>query len=321
MIEFVCPVTRQPLRQVHDGGEFLESPDGRRYPIVDGIPELLAAESRQLAEAGHDQQYYRAKAREYDLGMDVLFRTFHADETAVRAQMIALLDLKAGARVLETGCGTGRDTAPLLSRAGFVYATDLAREMLEVGRVRLADTGVDQSRVSLFVSDAMALPFPDRFFDAAYHFGGINLFPSVERGIAEMARVVKPGGKVVFGDEALGPWLADSEFGKILVNTNPLYRHRIPLERLPVSARDVACRWILNGAFYVVDFVVGEGEPALDIDVEFPGWRGGSHRTRYYGRLDGVTPELRQQVVDAAAREGISVHTWLERSLARALKP
>ena len=315
MIEFVCPVTRQPLRPVHDGGEFLESADGRRYPVIDGVPELLAPESRQRAEAGRDQQYYRAKAREYDLGMDVLFQTFRADETAVRDRMIALLDLKAGARVLETGCGTGRDTAPLLNRAGFVYATDLAREMLEVGRVRLEDAGVDQSRVSLFVSDAMALPFPDRFFDAAYHFGGINLFPSVERGIAEMARVVKPGGKVVFGDEGLGPWLADSEFGKILVNTNPLYRHRIPLERLPVSARDVACRWILNGAFYVVDFVVGEGEPALDLDVEFPGWRGGSHRTRYYGRLDGVAPELRQQVLDAAAREGISVHAWLERLL------
>ena len=134
-----------------------------------------------------------------------------------------------------------------------------------------------------------------------------------------MARVVKPGGKVVFGDEGLGPWLADSEFGKILVNTNPLYRHDVPAPLLPVSARDVVCRWILNGAFYVVDFVVGEGEPALDIDVEFPGWRGGSHRTRYYGSLDGVAPALRQRVVDAAAREGLSIHAWLERSLERAL--
>ena len=49
MSEFVCPVTRQPLCLVHAAGEFLEAPDGRRYPIVDEIPELLAPESRQLA--------------------------------------------------------------------------------------------------------------------------------------------------------------------------------------------------------------------------------------------------------------------------------
>lgn len=54
-------------------------------------------------------------------------------------------------------------------------------------------------------------------------------------------------------------------------------------------------------------------------EFEFPGWRGGSHRTRYYGKLDGVAPELRQQVVDIAAGEGISVHAWLEKTLRRAL--
>jgi ubiquinone/menaquinone biosynthesis C-methylase UbiE len=263
---------------------------------------------------------YRTIAREYDHRMDVLFRTFLADESAVREQLIALLNLSAGARVLETGCGTGRDTVHLASRAGIVYATDLAREMIDVARQRLPDAGVDLRKVRLFVSDAERLPFPDRFFDAAYHFGGINLFPSIERGIAEMARVVKPGGRVVFGDEGLGPWLLTTEFGKILTNTNPLYQHQAPIALLPACARDVACRWILNGAFFVVDFSVGEGEPALDLDVEFPGWRGGSHRTRYFGKLDGVAPELRQRIVERAAREGVSITAWLERTLKHALE-
>lgn len=319
MTEFVCPVTRQPLLLVHDGGEFLESPDGRRYPVIDGIPELIAAESRRRAETRHDQQYYRTQAREYDRGMDVLFRTFSADESALREQMIGLLNLTDGTRVLETGCGTGRDTAHLAGRAGVVYATDLSREMIDVGRQRLQDARVDASRVRMVVADAVGLPFPDRFFDAAYHFGGINLFPDVERGIAEMARVVKPGGRVVFGDEGLAPWLVDSEFGRILKNSNPLYRHRAPIECLPIVARDAACRWIMGGAFYLIDFTVGEGEPPLDIDVEFPGWRGGSHRTRYFGRLDGVDPNLRQRIVESAAREGVSLTDWLERELKRAL--
>jgi SAM-dependent methyltransferase len=320
MIEFVCPVTRQPLSVAGRAGERLETADGRhQYPIVDGIPELLAPESRRRAETGHDQAYYRARAREYDVGMAVLFRTFHADEAAVREQLIAPLHLTPLTRVLETGCGTGRDTAYLAARAGVVYATDLAREMIDVGRVRLADAGVDMGRVRLFVSDATALPFPDAFFDAAYHFGGLNLFPDVPRGIAEMARVVKPGGRVVFGDEGLGPWLEDTEFGRILVNSNPLYRHRAPIALLPFSARDVGCRWILNGAFYAIDFTVGEGEPPLDLDVPFPGWRGGSHRTRYYGKLDGVAPDLRRQAIERAAAEGLPLTEWLERALRRAL--
>jgi len=264
--------------------------------------------------------YAGERAREYDRGMEVLFRTFATDEPTVREQLTGLLALRPGARVLETGCGTGRDTVHLAAKAGEVYATDLSADMIRVGRSRLADAGIAAGRVHLFVSDATRLPLAGAYFDAAYHFGGLNLFPDIKRGIAEMARVVKPGGKVVFGDEGLAPWLAESEFGQILVNSNPLYRFRPPIDLLPVSARDVACRWIMNGAFYVVDFTVGEGEPFLDLDLPFPGWRGGSHRTRYYGKLDGVAPEIRQQVIDAAAGAGMSITAWLEHTLRDALK-
>lgn len=264
--------------------------------------------------------YAGERAREYDRGMEVLFQTFATDELTVREQLTSLLGLRPGARVLETGCGTGRDTVHLAAKAGTVYATDLSADMIRVGRSRLAEAGIGTDRVHLFVSDATRLPFAGAYFDAAYHFGGLNLFPDIRLGIAEMARVVKPGGKVVFGDEGLAPWLADSEFGKVLVNSNPLYRFQPPIALLPVSARDVACRWLMNGAFYVVDFTVGEGEPFLDLDLPFPGWRGGSHRTRYYGKLDGVAPEVRQQVVDAAARAGMSLTAWLETTLRDALK-
>lgn len=266
------------------------------------------------------QDYAGERAREYDRGMDVLFQTFGADERVLREELAALLRLTPSARILETGCGTCRDTEHLASRAGVVVATDLSADMIRIGRDRLRQSTV-RSRVQLCVSDATVLPFADAVFDAAYHFGGINLFPDVRRGIAEMARVVKRGGRVVFGDEGVAPWLTDTEFGRILVNSNPLYRHQPPMALLPASARDVACRWILGGAFYVIDFTVGAGEPFLDLDVEFPGWRGGSHRTRYFGKLDGIAPEMKQRVVDAAAREGLSITAWLERTLRAALKP
>jgi SAM-dependent methyltransferase len=188
-----------------------------------------------------------------------------------------------------------------------------------IGRDRLQRQGAELGRVRLFVADAMALPFPDDYFDAAYHFGGLNLFPSIPGALAEMARVVKPGGRVVAGDEGVGAWLADTDFAKILKNSNQLYANQAPIDKIPLGARDVSVRWVLNGSFYVISFEVGDGEPELDIDVRFPGWRGGSHRTRYFGKLEGVDPVLKDAVVKAAASEGIAITDWLERALRGAL--
>ena len=315
--EFVCPRTRTPLTLSADKS-YLESPGGDRYQIIDGIPELLIDGDHPQGPAGN-QEYYRTRAEEYDRGTDVMFRMLLSDEDATRNETIDMLRLHSAARVLEIGCGTCRDTARLLDRGVTVYAGDLSREMVLVGRDRLQRAGADFSRLRLFRADAMRLPFADGFFDAAFHFGGINLFPDIAAALAEMARVVKPGGRVVAGDEGVGSWLSNTDFAKILKNSNPLFGHAAPLGAIPVNARDVTCRWILNGSFYLIAFDVGEGEPQLDLDVQFPGLRGGSHRTRYFGKLEGVSPDLRDMVGKAAAAEGVSIATWLEKKLRQAL--
>jgi ubiquinone/menaquinone biosynthesis C-methylase UbiE len=315
--DFYCPRTREPLALSSDGA-FLESPSGNRYPVIDGIPDLLLDAGRQTTKS-EDQSYYRSRAAEYDRGMDVMFRMLLGDEVATRNTLLDMLQIAPGARVLELGCGTCRDTGHILQRAAFVYAGDLSREMIEIGRHRLEAARADFQRLRLFVAEAAELPFPDGYFDAAYHFGGLNLFPDIGAALKEITRVVKPGGRVVVGDEGTGPWLAGADFAKILENSNPLFRHRAPLDRVPVDARDVTCRWILNGSFYVIAYEVGVGEPQLDLDVEFPGRRGGSHRSRYYGKLEGVSPALRDRIVDAAAAEGVSIVAWLERALGAGL--
>jgi ubiquinone/menaquinone biosynthesis C-methylase UbiE len=316
--DFFCPRTHEPLTVSADNS-FLESPTGDRYPIVEGIPALLLDAGRLQATL-EKNEYYRARAAEYDRGNDVMFRMLLSDEQQTRSEMSGLLQISPGQRVLEVGCGTCRDTVHLVNRGVVVYASDLNREMILIGRDRLRTAGVEPSRVRLFLSDAMRLPFPDGFFDSAFHFGGLNLFPDITAAMAEIARVVKPGGRVVVGDEGVGDWLNQTEFAKILKNSNPLFQHRAPIEKIPTNARNVSCRWILNGSFYLIAFEVDTGEPLLDLDVEFPGWRGGSHRTRYFGRLEGVSPELRDEIVKAAASEGVSVVAWLETALRRNLK-
>ncbi len=320
---FVCPFTHEALRyesaQQADGCGRLISDSGKAYPVIDGIAYLAGSEPDRIdPDVKDNRRYYERIAESYDQGMDWLFRRFHADEDQVRNDMVDRLRLEPGMVVLETGCGTGRDLHRIglrLGNQGRLFATDLSAQMLRIGRSKLREGGVfDHVAPALvfFVGDATRLPFRDDFFDAAFHFGGLNLFSDRARGISEMARVVKHGGKVVFGDEGLAPWLRDSEFGKILCNSNPLYRHQAPIEILPEHARDVCLRWILGNAFYLIDFVVGDGPIPLDLDLPIPGARGGSHRTRYFGKLEGVAPDSRNDAIQAARQADVSLHQWLE---------
>ena len=163
-------------------------------------------------------------------------------------------------------------------------------------------------------------PFPDGFFDAVFHFGGFNNFSEPKKTLAEMTRIVKKNGCVVFGDEALPPCLDGTEFGEMMVTNNPLFKNKVPLECLPEGARNVTLRWILGGCFYLINFKVGVGPPPMDMDLPHKGWRGGTMRTRYYGRLEGVTPEARKMAIEAAKARGVSVHEWLDTLVRKAAK-
>jgi hypothetical protein len=69
----------------------------------------------------------------------------------------------------------------------------------------------------------------------------------------------------------------------------------------------------MANCFYVITFKKGDGPPPLNLDLVLQGWRGGSMRSRYYGVMEGVTPEAKELARQAAARTGVSVHEWLDR--------
>jgi SAM-dependent methyltransferase len=189
--------------------------------------------------------------------------------------------------------------------------------MLHICREKLKAIDIDK----LFcISNASYLPFPDKYFDATYSFGGLGEFPDIKRSLAEMVRVTKTGGKIVVGDESMPPWLRNTYFSKILSKTNSQFLAKVPFEDIPVEARKVTVQWVIGGVFYLIDFQVADGEPTADFDYEIEGVRGGTLRTRLEGELEGVTKETKELAYKAARVKGLSMHTWLDSLVKEAAK-
>lgn len=99
----------------------------------------------------------------------------------------------AGMRVLDIAAGTGTSSAAIAKRGAHVTAADFSEGMLAVGRERQAGNEL----VEFVQADALDLPFDDDSFDAATVSFGIRNFSDPKRALAEMRRVVKPGGRIV----------------------------------------------------------------------------------------------------------------------------
>jgi demethylmenaquinone methyltransferase/2-methoxy-6-polyprenyl-1,4-benzoquinol methylase len=114
-----------------------------------------------------------------------------------RESAAAAADLAAGDAALDVCTGTG-DLAFALARrvtpSGRVVGLDFAEAMLAQAREKAGVRGVDARFVQ---GDALALPFGDDEFDAATVAFGIRNVADLDAGLAEMARVVRPGGRVV----------------------------------------------------------------------------------------------------------------------------
>jgi ubiquinone/menaquinone biosynthesis C-methylase UbiE len=295
----------------------LTSDDGGEYQIIEGMPDLTFP--RQLSKTDlHARSFYDGRADAYDKFLHLTFVTHNEDEQKLRRQFIDALDLQPDHTVLEVSCGTGRDSeiiAGRLNSAGLLCLQDIAGGMLARCRQRLANVEVP---TTYSLSNACYLPYPDNSFDALYSFGGLGEFSDIKRSLAEMVRVCRPGAKIVVGDESIPPWLRETEFAKILQTTNKQFFAKLPLEEMPVEAREVRLRWVIGGVFYLIDFRVGEGEPVGNFDFEIPGPRGGTYRSRYLGQMEGVKVETKQLAEKAREKKGVSMHDWLDDVVRRA---
>ncbi len=150
------------------------------------VPETEKA--RKVAEVFH------SVAQRYDIMNDFMSAGLHR---VWKAFTIGRAAIRAGMKVLDIAGGTGDLARAFAKRAGptgEVWLTDINDSMLRVGRDRLADAGL---LVPTAVCDAERLPFPSGYFDRVSVAFGLRNMTHKDRALAEMTRVLKPGGKLL----------------------------------------------------------------------------------------------------------------------------
>lgn len=133
-------------------------------------------------------------APRYDLMNDLMSLGLHR---AWKAYTVLVADVKPGHRVLDIAGGTGdlaRAFARKVGSSGQVVHTDINAAMLRVGRDRLLDGGLVLPTV---VCDAEKLPFASESFDRVSVGFGLRNMTHKDQALAEMQRVLKPGGKLL----------------------------------------------------------------------------------------------------------------------------
>jgi ubiquinone/menaquinone biosynthesis C-methylase UbiE len=152
---------------------------------------------------------------------------YHQRQSAV-LECVAAVDLPQDASVLEIGCGAGHLTLELARRGLRVEAVDASEAMIETTATQARDAGL-AAQVRAGLADVHALPFESNHFDLVVAVGLIPWLHSPGGAIAEMARVLRPGGQLIL--------TADNR-ARLITFTDPRAMLAVsPLKRAQVALR------------------------------------------------------------------------------------
>jgi demethylmenaquinone methyltransferase/2-methoxy-6-polyprenyl-1,4-benzoquinol methylase len=139
-------------------------------------------------------EVFHSVAAKYDIMNDVMSAGLHR---IWKTFTIAQAAVRPGFKVLDIAGGTG-DLSKAFARqagpTGEVWLTDINESMLRVGRDRLLNQGL---KTPVMLCDAEKLPFPNNYFDRVSVAFGLRNMTHKDAALAEMARVLKPGGKLL----------------------------------------------------------------------------------------------------------------------------
>ncbi len=152
----------------------------------------------------------------------------HSSRVAAAAEkLVGIVNPRPGERLLDVGCGNGAAAARLAA----VYGLDVTGVDVDPDQIRVAGA----SGAGLFlVADATSLPFPDEEFDIVYTNKTTHHIRSWQQALAEMERVLEPGGHLVFTDfvaafgerlptrRTLGRFAADHELTTVRRSGSPV---------------------------------------------------------------------------------------------------
>jgi arsenite methyltransferase len=145
----------------------------------------------------------RGWAADLDYPADLLARVpeTSCESFAGVANPFSLGELRPSEDVLDIGYGAGMDTliaAQMVGPSGTVTGIDMTPDMAAKGRRSAAEMGL--SNVTIVDGSAEELPFPDASFDVVISNGVIDLIPDKDAVFSEIARVVRPGGRIQLAD-------------------------------------------------------------------------------------------------------------------------
>jgi ubiquinone/menaquinone biosynthesis C-methylase UbiE len=196
------------------------------------------------------------RAADWDDHAEVYEAAFEPLSIAFATRALALLDLSPGETLIDVAAGSGGAALIAAERGAKVLAVDASKQMIERLRERAARHAQGRS-IRAEVMDGVELAVPDARFDAAISAFGVILFPDAERGMREIARVLKPGGRV-----ALVAWTESERYElmtRLLEAVAAVRGPQPPPASLPAQLRfrePDALRRLLESAALVVREIV-----------------------------------------------------------------
>jgi ubiquinone/menaquinone biosynthesis methyltransferase len=148
-------------------------------------PDLRTSLDTPAGKRRYVRRLFATIADRYDLITRVLS---YGSDARWKRRLVSMSDAAPGARALDLACGTGDIAFALAARGARVTGLDITLRMVELARKKRGDP-------LFLVADMQALPFEDSCFDLVTTGYGIRNVPDIDAALAEIRRVLRPGGR------------------------------------------------------------------------------------------------------------------------------